>query len=90
MRKFVRGLYARFVPEAVQMHIAQYGKAIVAGSGSIIQFVNLTVPDYSDEVQWAVGAVAAVLTYLGVRQVKYRNEGEALWAVDRRRKLARR
>ena len=73
MRKLVRDLYKRLVPQATRRTIAHYAKGVVAGSGALLQVVNLYVPDYSDEAKAAVGGVIAVLTFVGVVRKKNRS-----------------
>ena len=88
MRKLVRGLYARFVPEAIQVKLAVYAKAIVGGSTSFLQLVNLTVPDYSDEAKAAVSAVLAVIAFLGIAKKRNRTPEDARVIVRQRRQAA--
>lgn len=88
MRKLVRNLYARLVPAPIQEKIAVYGKGLLAASGSIVQVVNLTVPEYGDETKLIVSAVAGALTFLGVVRKRNRSPRDAKIAVEQRRRAA--
>lgn len=89
MRKFVRNLYARYVPAPLQERIAVYAKAFVGASVQILQIVNLTVPDYSDEARAGVGAILLALTYLGIAKTRNARKAQAADDVARRRRAAR-
>lgn len=88
LRKLARNLYARLVPAAIQEKIAVYGKGLLAASGSIVQVVNLTVPEYGDETKLIVSAVAAALTFLGVVRKRNRTPEDARVIVGQRRRAA--
>lgn len=88
MKKFVRNLYARLVPAPIQEKAAIYAKAIIGGSGSLLQLVNLTVPDYSDEAQAIVSGVLAVITFLGIARKRNRTPSDAKVLVRHRRRVA--
>ena len=88
MRKLVRKLYARLVPAPIQEKLAVYGKGLLAASGSIVQIVNLTVPEYGDETKLIVSAVAGALTFLGVIKKRNRTPEDARVVVRQRRRAA--
>ena len=88
MKKFVRNLYARIVPAKIQEKAAVYAKAIIGGSASFLQLVNLTVPDYSDEAKIVVSTVLVAITYLGIAKKRNRSPEDAKATVRHRRRVA--
>lgn len=65
LRRTLRRLVRRLIPAGLR----DRAKAIIGALGTVLEVVNATVPDYSDEAKLAVGTVIALATYLGIYDV---------------------
>lgn len=65
--------FKKLIPRKLRRKLRPIAKAVVGTAYGVVQIVNATVPDYSDEAKLAVGVLVTVLTAVGIYRAENRS-----------------